>query len=655
MNDAATPVGTTRRPRAWRIGLLVVAALLAALLLMFDWNWFKGPVERRVSQSIGRPFRILGNLDVDFGSIVIVQAHRLSLANADWSQTREMATADRLRLEVPFWPLLRGERLLRRLDLVRPRLLLERDAAGHANWQFDRPDRRQEAPGRAWQFGELRIHQGELRVRDEPMDTGLELRVDSIPVDDAGKTRLLGHGSGRFKGHEFNLEGRADSPTVLFVSGDEPYDIDFRARAGATRARIWGTLPVPLDPGRFTVHAQLSGDDLEDLYRLLGLALPSTPPYEISGLLERDGRIVRLRDMHGQLGDSDVAGSVTLDARGPKRLLQGELQSKRLDFDDLAGLVGAPPGTSPGETASEPQRAEARERARSSRVLPDKPYDLRKLASMNADVHLQADRVDAGKIPIERIATHFRLQDSVLRLDPLDVGFAGGSVKGHVRLDARREKIDASAKLAVRQIDLRRLWPNMQPPNVGHVNGDIDLKGRGNSVAQMLASADGRAGAAIGRGRFSNLLLELAGLDVAEALKFLIGKDRTVKLRCAYGEFVVQDGKAKAQSLVFDTTDTVIFGSGNINLADESLALGLNPQPKDFSPVTLRGPLEIKGTFKHPSFRPKPRPLVARAAAAVALFTIAPPAALLALIETGPGENVDCGPGRTTGARRKPE
>jgi len=90
-----------------------------------------------------------------------------------------------------------------------------------------------------WNRQLLNTLYGELSVRDEPFDTDLKLRVDSIPVDTAGETtRLLGQGSGRYKGHEFNLEGRADSPTVLFVSGDENYDVDFKARAGATRARV---------------------------------------------------------------------------------------------------------------------------------------------------------------------------------------------------------------------------------------------------------------------------------------------------------------------------------------------------------------------------------------------------------------------------------
>ena len=68
------------------------------------------------------------------------------------------------------------------------------------------------------------------------------------------------------------------------------------------------------------------------------------------------------------------------------------------------------------------------------------------------------------------------------------------------------------------------------------------------------------------------------------------------------------------------------------------------PQPKDVSPLVVRVPLHVGGTFKDPSFLPEPAPLAARAAAAAALYAIAPPAALLALIETGPGEDIDCGP-----------
>jgi hypothetical protein len=55
-----------------------------------------------------------------------------------------------------------------------------------------------------------------------------------------------------------------------------------------------------------------------------------------------------------------------------------------------------------------------------------------------------------------------------------------------------------------------------------------------------------------------------------------------------------------------------------------------------------------------------------RTAAAAALYSVAPPAALLALIETGPGKSLDCGPAadvtqphgskeQTTASKTQPE
>ena len=158
----------------------------------------------------------------------------------------------------------------------------------------------------------------------------------------------------------------------------------------------------------------------------------------------------------------------------------------------------------------------------------------------------------------------------------------------------------------------------------------------------MLANADGKAGLVMGKGRISNLLLELAGLDVAEALKFLLGKDRIIPLRCAHADFTVKNGVVTTDQFVFDTTDTILFGQGTISLRDETLALTIKPQPKDRSIVSLRSPLEVDGTFKDPDIHPKAGPLALRGLAAAALYMLAPPAALLALIETGPGEDSNC-------------
>lgn len=139
------------------------------------------------------------------------------------------------------------------------------------------------------------------------------------------------------------------------------------------------------------------------------------------------------------------------------------------------------------------------------------------------------------------------------------------------------------------------------------------------------------------------LLVELAGLDVTQSLGYLFNQDKQVPIRCAFADFGVSDGLMQTRRMAVDTTDTIVLGSGQINLKDESLALELDPRPKDRSILSFRTPLKIGGTLKDPSFLPDPGKLGLRGAVALALGTIAPPAALLATIDTGSGQDSDCG------------
>src|SRR5206468_12430943 len=131
----------------------------------------------------------------------------------------------------------------------------------------------------------------------------------------------------------------------------------------------------------------------------------------------------------------------------------------------------------------------------------------------------------------------------------------------------------------------------------GRIYGDIDLKGRGNTSAQMLGHASGNIALIMGEGQISNLLLELVGLDGREILKFLMGGDKDVRVRCGAASFDVKDGQMTSRAVVFDTTDTVVYGKGSANLQSEQLDLWLHPYPKDKSILSLRSPINIGGTL----------------------------------------------------------
>ena len=647
--QAPPPLRSIARHPWWTaLGLALVAILV--LIALWDWNWFKPLVERQVEARTGRHFEITGNLDVDhFGWTPLIQVGGPRFGNAAWSKEPTMAAADCLQLEIELKPLLFHRNVsIPQVRLTKPRLRLEVGPDGVGNWKFGEPSTR---PAR---YGGLWIDDGELVFLDPKTRTDFKVAVRSVASRaKATAPAILASGGGHWKGRAFKVEGRAESPLAL-RERTRPYRIDARATAGSTRAHARGTLLDPLRLRDFDLRLALSGQNLAELYPLVGIAAPDTPPYAFDGRFTRELKgstpaesinVWHYDDFNGRVGDSDLAGDASFATGGKRPMLRANLVSRRLDFDDLAGFVGKAPQASGGESTNPQLAAQAaRERAR-ARVLPDTPYQLDKLRSMDADVRWKAHRINAPKLPLDDMDAHLLLDAGLLRMEPLNFGVAGGDIRSTIRMDARESPIRTRADIAARGLNLQRLLPQVEAAKdaIGRVGGDVRIAGAGNSIALMLGSADGDAAIGMGRGQVSNLLMEVAGLDIAEALKFLVKGDRRIPVRCAFGDFAIQDGVMRTRSLAFDTTDTIIVGEGNISLRDETFDLRLRPRPKDRSLFALRSPLLVGGTFRDPSFRPDMKRVGLRAAIALTLGNIAPPAALLATLELGPGEDASCG------------
>ncbi|HVR81123.1 MAG TPA: AsmA family protein [Luteimonas sp.] len=641
---APTPFAALARHPWWiALGLLTIA--IVVLIVLWDWNWFKGPIERQVQARTGRSFEIGGNLDVDLGRVTTIRAETLSFGNAAWSKAPTMASTQGLEFGIEVWPLLlRREVLIPDIRLSKPHLQLEKGPKGIGNWVFGEKD------GMQPQFRRLWIDDGQLRFIDGAAKTDIDVSVDSAaqaggknaapPIDVAG--------GGRWQGNKFSVRGRAESPLDLRDS-ERPYRIDAHAQAGATKAHARGTLLDPLRLRDFDLKLALSGKSLADLYPLLGIAIPPTPPYALDGRLTRDAKGDHITwhydGFNGTVGDSDLSGSASVTNGGPRPYLRANLVSKRLDFDDLAGFVGAAPQAGGKESTNPELAAQAARQQARSKVLPDTPYELDKLRAMDADVRWKAHRINSPKLPLDDMDAHLLLENGVLQLKPLNFGVAGGDIRSDIRMDAREKTIRTRADIVAKGLNLGPLLPGVKLAQdaIGKVGGKVSLSGSGNSIAQMLGSSNGNAAIGMGRGQISNLLMEYAGLDIAEALKFMIRGDSKIPVRCAFGDFSVNNGLMTTRALAFDTTDTIIVGEGNISLKDETLNLKLRPRPKDRSIFSFRSPLLVSGTFKDPSFRPDMMRVGLRAALALVLGSIAPPAALLATLELGPGEDSNCG------------
>ena len=648
--SAAASAG--RKVPPWSKVLAVFAVLLGILVLVlafFPWDWLRGPLNRYVSDRTGRHFEITRRLDVKLGRTTRILADGIEFANPEWAKDPFLVKAKAAEVDIHLWPLLRGLVVLPLIKLTQPELGLQMEPDGRRSWALgrDTSDKRN-LPD----IGALVVDQGSMHFLSS--GHGADIQTE-FAIDERGDAKLpLGYKArGTWQKEAFTANGRAGNVMNLGGAEKGSFPLEISAEAARTTLKASGTVDNLATMEGANARFTLQGANLSELYKLLGVVLPETPRYEVRGHLTKQGEVWSVNEINGKLGNSDLAGQMAFDRSGEVPLLTGKLQSKALDFDDLAPLVGLPeqprsagalPGIAP-VAAGTPVAKAARASLPAGRVLPTATLDVTRLKAMNADVQYSAARMtNVRKLPLDRMSVHVKLKGGVLLLEPVDFGVAGGKLAGRIRINGNSTPAIAEIKLDARALELNKLFPTAKitQGSFGKIHGVIDLQGRGNSVATMLGTSSGNLALLMGRGQISNLLLEIAGLDGGEIIKFFIGGDQNAELRCAAATFNVSNGVMTSRALVLDTSDTVIYGDGNISLANESLALTLNPYPKDKSILSLRSPLKVSGTFSSPKAGVEKGALIGRAGLALALTAINPLLGLAATIETGPGKDADC-------------
>ncbi|MDQ8038432.1 MAG: AsmA-like C-terminal region-containing protein, partial [Pedobacter sp.] len=175
------------------------------------------------------------------------------------------------------------------------------------------------------------------------------------------------------------------------------------------------------------------------------------------------------------------------------------------------------------------------------------------------------------------------------------------------------------------------------PPFVsGTLGGQAKLHGSGKSTAAMLSTLQGTAQTWIRNGEISQLVLEGSGLDAAQALGLLVRGDKNVQLHCAALGFKADKGKLQTETGIVDSSDTLLLLNGNISLVDEQLDLTLRAKPHDASPLSLRAPLHVRGSFAEPRIRPDGSTVGLKLGAAALLgIAVSPFAAIIPLIDPG--------------------
>ena len=698
---------TAGKTLAWIVVVaLALCAAMAVIVATFDWNRARPWVDDKVSQAIGRPFAINGDLRVgwqhpagEHGWRAWVPwprftANDVTIGNPSWARSPTFAQLDRISFDVEVLPLLARVISIPSIDLVSPTVDLERIKDGRENWSFELPQSK--GPSR-WtlRLADLGFAKGHIAVSDELEQVDLHVDVDTLgkplPIGEVMKqqetasrgsaatvvgshgARQLAAQSGTASGPQAasaasGAEGRSRAALVYSlgwqakgsyrksdISGtgklgsvlalrdaSRPFPLQADIKIGDTRLALVGTLTDPAHLSALDLRLWLQGESLSHLYSILGVTLPQTPPYatdgHLVGHLQTGASVFTYSDFTGRVGGSDLEGTLTYESHRPRPSLTGHVASKLLQFSDLAPVVGADSNASKtrrGETVKQP----------ASRVLPVEPFHTDRWKAIDADVTFKGQRIiKSADLPITDLDTHVVLKDGVLGFHPLRFGVAGGTLAADFDLDGSKEPLRARMALSARHLKLKRLFPKQKTMQsaLGEINGDARLSATGNSPAALAGTLDGEAKALVTQGKVSRLIMEAAGLNVANVVYEKLFGTRDIDINCMAADFAASDGVLDTKTFALDTADAVIGMDGKIDLRDESMDLTIHAHTKGFRVFTLRSPLYVKGTFKNPDVGVSKTAIALRAGAALGLGLINPLAALVPLIAPSRAQPTPC-------------
>ena len=635
--------------RTW-IGLVVVALALsiAAVVVLLDANQLRVITSRLIAERTGRQLSINGDLQWKLEwPRIRVHAVDVTFANPPWAKEKQMFAAPAVELTVDLPSLLLGTVSLPEVQVDSPVVFFERGSDGRKNWLLDREQHDEDA---RISIGRLTLDHGRVSYDDPLQKTSIAAEIStrgSEPVatqTGAANPRIVFSAKGKYLGLPLTTSG--DGGAVLELHDEHtPYPLTVVATVGPTSIRAEGTVTTLMKNPAVDVKLAVHGASLAELFDLLAIPLPETHAYSLGGHLTHSLDGWRYDKFSGRIGQSDVAGSLHLIDAAARPLLEGDLAFESLNLADLGPVVGKGAVSTPQQTSLRGRKVAGGNPDSGLHALPALPFRRDRWTKIDADVHLTAQTILRPKaLPLEHLTARLRMRESILTLDPLDFGVAGGDVVGTMRLDGQNNPIQAHAKLEVRKLLLGKLLPTIARAqnSVGQINGEIEFVGRGDSIAGMLATADGKVGLVVEGGKISKLLMEQVALHVPEMLLQQVTGDELIDIRCGVADFSLEQGVMQVRAMVLDTAVTAIAGTGSVDLGKETLNLTLIPKPKRLSIFTLRGPISVRGDLAHPDVAFDAGHVVVQGLASLVLAAINPALSLIALADPGSESNSAC-------------
>ena len=394
----------------------VLALALALFVLSFDLNQYRRPLEAAASKALGRTVTLGGPLTLVASLSPTIAAEQVRIANPAWASRPHLAKAAHAEIQIDLLPLLHGQLMVRQLALDGADILLESTADGANNWTFG------EKAG--YNMPQL---PSPLTVTAQRLILGYHSPTSNIALDLATAKAVVAEdrplhlsGEGTFRSIPLTLNIEAGTPADLRTPAAR-WPITFSLQAPDASLTAQGTVALQPRTGDIDLQVALRGERLNRLDPLLGWEMPALGPYELTGRVSNQADGIALKDLRAQLGDSNLAGDVTLALTGQRKRVAGKLTSQTIRLDQLVDAINRPID---------------------SAKPPDLSLFVTALRSVDATVEWAAKRVLLGSTVLDEVSLAARLEEGRLEVKPFAADHLGGQFIGSAGHRYSRRRAD---------------------------------------------------------------------------------------------------------------------------------------------------------------------------------------------------------------------
>jgi AsmA protein len=569
--------------------ILAVVALGAALVpLAVPIEALRGEIERRVSAATGRGFHIRGALRFSVYPTIGLTAEDVTLDNAPGGKAKALAAIETLRIGARLMPLFSGHIEATTIELDRPRIALEVDAAGHANWRLAKGDGDVSLLAKT-QFDGVTVKDAAIRFDDEHLrahyavnrvDTKIALHRLDAPAGFSGALT--------YRGRRLSVSGTLKTPASLL--GAQRTEADVQVVAPFLSAGFMGAMA---HDETLTGMGRLHTPSLKDLAAWLGHPVSAGNGL---GALDAQSRLVvreqllTLTNLKATLDSMHLSGDLDAALSGAVPKVDGTLAADRVDLNTYMQLAGGTSAIGTGWSRA--------------------PVKLDLLKLLDGHIRLTTGALNVLHMKLGRTGIDLVLDDGDMTAQLSPMQLYGGSGNAMIRIDTRGPVPLLANKLVFSNIDMHVFL--IDTIGIDKVEGRgtiyLDVTSKGASPDAIMRALAGKGAVQIWSGAIHGVDLGRVARTVQTILSAgATGDSAATRFDRFGGSFGIANGILANGDLKLSSAFINMTGQGRLDLGNQTIVYRIEPKATiggKLSLIDIGVPFAITGSWRHLTYTP---------------------------------------------------